>query len=89
VAASPADLDQGRLPPVLAAAFTHNGIVLSARPTIARPMPGDGWDIRDQGSDRSYWVRQDGDSLTVFELDADGAIYFGPAVTIPASGAGA
>ena len=87
VAASPADLDHGSLPPAVAAAFAHNGIVLSARLTIARPMPGDGWDIRDQGSD--YWARQDGDSLTLFELDADGAIYFGPAVTIPASGAGA
>lgn len=88
VTAAADDLDQGRVPPAVAAAFVQHGVVLSPRLAVGRPMPGDGWEIRDGGSARSYWVRQDGGALAVFELDVAGATFFGPAVSVLVDGGG-
>jgi hypothetical protein len=89
LASAPAGLDQGGLPPALGVAFRDHGIALSERLTVGRPLPGDGWEIRDEGRGRTYWASPDGGGLAVFEQDAAGGIYFGPVVTVPAHGGGA
>lgn len=76
------DLDQGRLPAAVASAFAEQGITLSRTPTIARPIPGDGWEIRDQAGRRRFWVSSNGEVISVYELDVANATFFGPLVTV-------
>jgi hypothetical protein len=86
VSASAEDLDQGRLPAALAAAFAEHGITLSGTLAVGRPIPGDGWEVRDDGQRRRYWVASDGDMVAVYELGAANGNFFGPLVTVPDGG---
>lgn len=83
VSAPPDGLDDGKLPLALAGAFAANGIALSDRLAIARPIPGDSWEIDDHGRRRRYWVETDAETLTVYQLDAPGSAFFGPIIALP------
>jgi Pvc16 N-terminal domain/IPT/TIG domain len=76
------DLDQGRLPAAVASAFAEQGITLSRTLTIARPIPGDGWEIHDRARRRRFWASSDGGVISVYELDVADATFFGPLVTV-------
>jgi hypothetical protein len=88
-AAAADDLDQGRLPPAIAAAFAANGATLSSRLVIRRPIPGDGWEVSDEDKRRRYWIASEGDVMAAYALDVAGGTFFGPLVTVPAAGAAA
>ena len=82
-------LDDGHLSPALAGAFAANGIALSDRLAIARPIPGDGWAIDDEGKRCRYWIAMDAGTLTVYQLDAAGSTFFGPVIALPGPRSGA
>jgi hypothetical protein len=85
VAAPTGDLDQGRLPDAIASAFAAKGIALSPTLAIARPVHGDGWEIRDEPRRRHFWAAIDGDLISVHELDVPNGAFFGPLVTVEGS----
>jgi hypothetical protein len=80
-------LDQGRLPAAIASAFAQHGIALSPTLAVGRPIPGDGWEIRDEPRRRRFWAASEGDVISVYELDAPNGTFFGPLVTVEAGAA--
>jgi hypothetical protein len=52
---------------VIASAFAANGVALSSRLVIRRPIPGDGWQISDEARGRRYWIAAEGDAVSVYE----------------------
>jgi len=81
-----APLDRGVLPKAAAAAFAAASVQFSPQLSIARPMPGDGWELRDGARPQVYWLRQDGGELSAYALDTPDAPFVGPLLTIPAAG---
>lgn len=82
VTVSPEALETGSLPDAVRALIATDGTVLSNRFTVTQPMPGDGWEIADPVTEKTYWLSQSGDFMQVWSLNAPQGTYFGPTLTI-------